>query len=76
MPASRILFRFDHLLDLEEKLVADDARDAALYADVVIDVNAPVPLIAENLVEARSPPWLPVCRGDAPGVQAGEYKGT
>ena len=40
-----ILFRFLHLLYFEEQFVTDNARDAALDADVIIDVNAPVPLV-------------------------------
>lgn len=67
----RILLRGDHLLDLEVKLVADNPRDAALFADIAVDIDAAIPFVGKDLLKARPPPRATVRGLDSPGIQAG-----
>lgn len=64
-----ILFRFQHLLDFEEQLVADDPGNAALNADVIVDVDSPIPLVDQHGVEAALSPAIPPNRPDAPDIE-------
>ena len=67
----RILLRGDHLLDLEVKLVADNPRDAALFADIAVDIDAAIPFVGKDLLKARPPPRATVRGLDSPDIQAG-----
>ena len=55
-----IFLRGNRLLDLEVEFIADDPRDAALNADIAVDINAAVSLVGKDLLKARPPPWAPV----------------
>ena len=67
--ALRILFHFQYLLHFVEKLVRDDTRHTALNANIAVNVDAPVPLVAADRVKAAAPPLGAFFRLDAPAVQ-------
>ena len=69
MAALWILFRFQHLLDFEKQLVADDPGNTALNADVIVDVDSPIPLVDQHSMKATFAPTVPADGPDAPGIE-------
>ena len=69
MPALWIPFRFQHLLNFEEQLIADDAGDAALNTDIIVDIDAPVTLVEQHSMETALSPGPAPRRPDPPGVE-------
>lgn len=69
MPPLWILFRFQHLLDFEKQLVADDSGNAALNANIIVDVNSPVSLVDQHSVETAFPPAVPPDGPNPSGVE-------
>ena len=69
MAALWILLRFQHLLHPKEKALVHDLGDAALDADVPVDVDAGVSFVGEQSVEAVLPPLASPAGLYAPGIQ-------
>ena len=66
-----IFLRGNRLLDLEVELIADDPRDAALNANIAVDINAAVSLVGKDLLKARPPPRTTIRGCNASIIQTG-----
>ena len=71
--ALRIFLHFQYLLHFVEKLVRYDTRHTTLNADITVNVDTPVPLVAADRVKAAAPPLCPFLGLDAPAVQIAGY---
>ena len=63
-----IFLRGNRLLDLEVEFIADDPRDAALFADIAVDIDAAIPFVGKDLLKARPPPRATVRGCNASGI--------
>lgn len=63
-----IFLRGNRLLDLEVEFIADDPRDAALFADIAVDIDAAIPFVGKDLLKARPPPRATVLGLDSTGI--------